>query len=141
SVEWGLLWLPEGGELVTESYVNLIPTDQGGTHVSGLRAGLTDVRSALVCRNQVHVAFRSEEHTSELQSRFDVVCRLLLEKNKYTRRICFALIRTAFLFSPRTSSTFPSVFLTSQASDISRLSIRDAIIAVQTFVRSAGITL
>src|SRR5207249_9255017 len=29
-------------------------------------------------------AERSEEHTSELQSRFDLVCRLLLEKKKYT---------------------------------------------------------
>src|SRR5699024_11710984 len=28
---------------------------------------------------------RSEEHTSELQSRFDLVCRLLLEKKKYKR--------------------------------------------------------
>src|SRR5437868_10984478 len=28
--------------------------------------------------------FRSEEHTSELQSRFDLVCRLLLEKKKTT---------------------------------------------------------
>ena len=35
-------WLPEGGELVTESYVNLIPTAQGGTHVNGLRTGLLD---------------------------------------------------------------------------------------------------
>src|SRR5207249_8442732 len=30
---------------------------------------------------------RSEEHTSELQSRFDLVCRLLLEKKKYSSRI------------------------------------------------------
>src|SRR5699024_12451013 len=29
--------------------------------------------------------FRSEEHTSELQSRFDLVCRLLLERKKGTR--------------------------------------------------------
>jgi topoisomerase-4 subunit B len=35
-----LAWLPEG-ELVQESYVNLIPTAQGGTHVNGLRSGLT----------------------------------------------------------------------------------------------------
>jgi len=35
-----LTWLPEG-ELVQESYVNLIPTAQGGTHVNGLRSGLT----------------------------------------------------------------------------------------------------
>lgn len=37
AVDWALLWLPEGGELLTESYVNLIPTMQGGTHVNGLR--------------------------------------------------------------------------------------------------------
>ena len=42
AVEWALLWLPEGGELLTESYVNLIPTVQGGTHVNGLRQGLLD---------------------------------------------------------------------------------------------------
>lgn len=39
---WALLWLPEGGELIGESYVNLIPTIQGGTHVNGLRQGLLD---------------------------------------------------------------------------------------------------
>jgi topoisomerase-4 subunit B len=42
AVEWAVLWLPEGGELVTESYVNLIPTAQGGTHVNGLRQGLLE---------------------------------------------------------------------------------------------------
>jgi len=42
SAEWAVAWLPEGGDLVTESYVNLIPTEQGGTHVNGLRTGLTD---------------------------------------------------------------------------------------------------
>ena len=42
AVEWALLWLPEGGELIQESYVNLIPTLQGGTHVNGLRTGVTD---------------------------------------------------------------------------------------------------
>jgi topoisomerase-4 subunit B len=41
-VEWALQWLPEGGEVVAESYVNLIPTSQGGTHVNGLRTGLLD---------------------------------------------------------------------------------------------------
>ncbi|MBT2142822.1 MULTISPECIES: DNA topoisomerase IV subunit B [unclassified Rhodanobacter] len=39
-LEVALAWLPEG-ELVQESYVNLIPTAQGGTHVNGLRSGLT----------------------------------------------------------------------------------------------------
>ena len=40
AVSWALLWLPEGGDLIAESYVNLIPTVQGGTHVNGLRQGL-----------------------------------------------------------------------------------------------------
>jgi len=41
-VDWAVQWLPEGGELTQESYVNLIPTAQGGTHVNGLRTGLMD---------------------------------------------------------------------------------------------------
>ena len=41
-VEWALQWLPEGGETVAESYVNLIPTPLGGTHVNGLRSGLLE---------------------------------------------------------------------------------------------------
>ncbi len=41
AVEWAVAWVPEG-ELVQESYVNLIPTAQGGTHVNGLRTGLTE---------------------------------------------------------------------------------------------------
>lgn len=41
-VDWAVLWLPEGGELIQESYVNLIPTAQGGTHVNGFRQGLLD---------------------------------------------------------------------------------------------------
>ena len=40
AVDWAVKWVVDGGELVTESYVNLIPTSQGGTHVSGLRSGL-----------------------------------------------------------------------------------------------------
>ncbi len=41
-VDWAVIWLPEGGEGLCESYVNLIPTIQGGTHVNGLRSGLTE---------------------------------------------------------------------------------------------------
>ena len=40
--DWAVMWLPEGGELTTESYVNLIPTAQGGTHVNGMRQGLLE---------------------------------------------------------------------------------------------------
>ena len=42
SVDWAIQWLPEGGEIIQESYVNLIPTTQGGTHVNGMRTGLLD---------------------------------------------------------------------------------------------------
>ena len=42
AVDWAIQWLPEGGEITGESYVNLIPTPMGGTHVSGLRTGLLD---------------------------------------------------------------------------------------------------
>ena len=44
AVDWALVWQVKdsGGSAVTESYVNLIPTPQGGTHVNGLRTGLTN---------------------------------------------------------------------------------------------------
>ena len=43
AVEWGVVWTIENpGEMLAESYVNLVPTAQGGTHVNGLRAGLTE---------------------------------------------------------------------------------------------------
>jgi topoisomerase-4 subunit B len=43
AVEWGILWTAESlSETINESYVNLVPTAQGGTHVNGLRAGLTE---------------------------------------------------------------------------------------------------
>jgi len=39
AVDWAIQWLVDGGELTQESYVNLIPTAQGGTHVNGFRTG------------------------------------------------------------------------------------------------------
>jgi topoisomerase-4 subunit B len=42
AVDWALVWLTDPAQVVTESYVNLIPTPQGGTHVNGLRTGLTN---------------------------------------------------------------------------------------------------
>jgi topoisomerase-4 subunit B len=42
AVDWALLWVVDGGAAVTESYVNLIPTPLGGTHVNGLRSGLAE---------------------------------------------------------------------------------------------------
>ncbi len=42
AADWAAVWLPEGGDGPQESYVNLIPTTQGGTHVNGFRAGLLE---------------------------------------------------------------------------------------------------
>jgi topoisomerase-4 subunit B len=53
-VDWAVVWLPDGdgSDLVTESYVNLIPTAQGGTHVNGFRTGLTEaIREFCELRN------------------------------------------------------------------------------------------
>ncbi|MEA2165767.1 MAG: topoisomerase subunit [Thermoanaerobaculia bacterium] len=51
-VDWAVVWLPEDSDLVTESYVNLIPTAQGGTHVNGFRTGLTEaIREFCELRN------------------------------------------------------------------------------------------
>jgi topoisomerase-4 subunit B len=53
-VDWAVVWLPEAdpSDLVTESYVNLIPTAQGGTHVNGFRTGLTEaIREFCELRN------------------------------------------------------------------------------------------
>lgn len=52
AVDWAVVWTSSGGEPVTESYVNLVPTAQGGTHVNGLRTGLTEaVREFCEFRN------------------------------------------------------------------------------------------
>ncbi len=54
AADWAVVWLPDGGEVFAESYVNLIPTVQGGTHVNGLRTGLTEaVREFCEFRNLV----------------------------------------------------------------------------------------
>ncbi len=42
AVDWAAVWQLEGGQAISESYVNLIPTPQGGTHVNGMRTGLTN---------------------------------------------------------------------------------------------------
>ncbi len=54
AVDWALVWVPDGSANIIESYVNLIPTPLGGTHVNGLRTGLTDaVREFCEFRNLV----------------------------------------------------------------------------------------
>jgi len=53
-IDWSVVWVGDGGPMVAESYVNLVPTSQGGTHVNGFRAGLTEaVREFSEFRNLV----------------------------------------------------------------------------------------
>ncbi len=52
AVDWAIAWVPDGGDMVVESYVNLVPTSLGGTHVNGLRGGLLEaVREFCEFRN------------------------------------------------------------------------------------------
>ncbi|MCK4842986.1 MAG: DNA topoisomerase IV subunit B [Methylococcales bacterium] len=53
AVEWGVVWTEDSlPEVIAESYVNLVPTAQGGTHVNGLRSGLTEaIREFCEIRN------------------------------------------------------------------------------------------
>lgn len=54
TAEWVLVWMVENPPPVTESYANLIPTPQGGTHVNGLRGGITTaVREFCEYRNLI----------------------------------------------------------------------------------------
>lgn len=54
AVSWAIAWVTEGESTLAESYVNLVPTPQGGTHVNGLRTGLTEaVREFCEFRNLV----------------------------------------------------------------------------------------
>ena len=54
SLDWAFTWVLEADQTVAESYVNLIPTIEGGTHVNGLRAGASDaVREFCEFRNLV----------------------------------------------------------------------------------------
>ena len=54
AVDYALCWAPDAEKPVAESYVNLIPTPEGGTHVNGLRAGVAQaVREFCEFRNLV----------------------------------------------------------------------------------------
>src|SRR5690606_40893657 len=53
----------------------------------GLRERLREAFPELKGAFDLYMAFRSEEHTSEIQSRENLVCRLLLENNRYVRML------------------------------------------------------
>src|SRR2546430_13474986 len=65
-------------------YTTLFRSVFGQSHVARLVLGLEVVRVGADCAHGVRAGgeLRSEEHTSELQSQSNLVCRLLLEKKK-----------------------------------------------------------
>src|SRR5437867_10633224 len=71
----------ENGEVANDATLDLL----GRTAVSHAEAGADVVAPSDMMDGRVaalRAALRSEEHTSELQSPYDLVCRLLLEKKK-----------------------------------------------------------
>ena len=67
-VSWAVIWLPDQGQMIAESYVNLIPTMQGGTHVNGLRMGLTEaVREFCDFRNWCNSCIADLVRTKEIR--------------------------------------------------------------------------
>ncbi len=100
-VEWALAWSSDIPHLVAESYVNLIPTVAGGTHVNGLRSGIVDaVRQFSEFRNLLP---RGVKLTAE--DVWDRVCYVLSikirdpqfagqTKEKLTSREAAALVET-----------------------------------------------
>src|SRR2546428_3681506 len=71
------LFRSEGREVADEVLEVIVERSSGD-----LRSAINDLESLAVGREAIRERFRSEEHTSELQSRSDLVCRLLLEKKK-----------------------------------------------------------
>src|SRR5699024_12588772 len=69
-----------------------LPSDDNVVRVVQLRCRLNEVGIAFVFHQPAEGENRSEEHTSELQSRFDLVCRLLLEKKNYIHTITVYIV-------------------------------------------------
>src|SRR5438067_9146115 len=71
-----------GHELTDLGLIHVEAEDAVAGRGETLRERQADVAESFAAAGYRVLGFRSEEHTSELQSRFDLVCRLLLEKKK-----------------------------------------------------------
>ena len=70
----GILWAAENPpEMLAESYVNLVPTVQGGTHVNGLRAGLTEAMREF-CEIRKPVAARGYKWHPKMSGKTAIMC-------------------------------------------------------------------
>src|SRR5699024_11243795 len=76
-------WTITSGQIVFSAHLHVPDPHQDGGRVLRTAAQLLREKFGVYFSTlQIEDQCRSEEHTSELQSRFDLVCRLLLEKKK-----------------------------------------------------------
>src|SRR5256885_11623941 len=72
----------------------------------GIHLPRTCWRAAAICAPSRNCSARSEEHTSELQSPCNLVCRLLLEKKKKNSMACLPLVEIKYIFGLEATPTY-----------------------------------
>jgi topoisomerase-4 subunit B len=133
-VDWAVVWLPEDGEVVGESYVNLIPTTQGGTHVNGFRTGLTEaIREFCELRN---LLARGVKMTPEdVWGRCSYVLSLRMTEPQFTGQTKDRLSsRDAAAFVSGVTQDAFSIWLNNNVTDAERIA-QVAIAAAMTRLR------
>ncbi|HKS23169.1 MAG TPA: DNA topoisomerase IV subunit B [Thermoanaerobaculia bacterium] len=133
-VDWAVVWVPDEGDLVTESYVNLIPTAQGGTHVNGFRTGLTEaIREFCELRNLLQ---RGVKLTPEdVWSRCSYILSLRMTEPQFTGQTKDRLSsREASAFVHGVTQDAFSIWLNNNVADAERIA-QVAIAAAMTRLR------
>ena len=120
-VDWAVVWVPDEGDLITESYVNLIPTEHGGTHVNGFRTGLTDaIREFCELRNLLQ---RGVKITPEdVWSRCSYILSLRMSEPQFTGQTKDRLTsREASAFVSGVTLDAFSIWLNNNVADAERI--------------------
>src|SRR5438552_9954565 len=120
-VDWAVVWVPDEGDLITESYVNLIPTEHGGTHVNGFRTGLTDaIREFCELRNLLQ---RGVKITPEdVWSRCSYILSLRMSEPQFTGQTKDRLTsREASAFVSGVTQDAFSIWLNNNVADAERI--------------------
>lgn len=102
AVQWAVHWCADDSEPVTESYVNLVPTVQGGTHVNGLRQGLLEAVREF-CDNRNLLPRGVKLSAEDVFERCTYIISVKLEepqfsgqtKERLSSRDCAAFVTTA----------------------------------------------
>jgi topoisomerase-4 subunit B len=133
-VDWAVVWLADDDDVVGESYVNLIPTTQGGTHVNGFRTGLTDaIREFCELRNLLP---RGVKLTPEdVWSRCSYILSLRMSEPQFTGQTKDRLTsRDASAFVSGVAQDAFSIWLNNNVADAERIA-QVAVAAAMTRLR------